>query len=168
MRIKAFCEAIGKTDQAGQIPSSPGVYVILNKVTMRAYIGKSNDMVTRFKQHKSDLNGRRHHNKNLQQEWDKYGDSCFKFEVFSAIEGIDIDSLEKELIEESIGPYCYNWLIPSGHASPIKSPEQAMWRLSMFIADEQLERLRELAKSTGLGVAEHVRRAIDAYLKGKK
>lgn len=43
-----------------------------------------------------------------------------------------------------------------------------MKRINLYIALLQLEKLRQLAKATGLGVAEHVRRAIDAYLKGKK
>jgi len=39
-----------------------------------------------------------------------------------------------------------------------------MHRFQIFLALEQLKRLRELATSTGLSVAEHIRRAIDAYL----
>lgn len=33
------------------------------------------------------------------------------------------------------------------------------------LTSQELEALRELAEKTGLSVAEHIRRAVDAYLK---
>ena len=40
-----------------------------------------------------------------------------------------------------------------------------MIRTHVFLHKKALEALRALAEATGLSVAEHIRRAIDAYLK---
>ena len=37
-------------------------------------------------------------------------------------------------------------------------------RLQLFISDAHLTRLRALRELTGLSVAEHIRRAVEAYL----
>lgn len=39
-----------------------------------------------------------------------------------------------------------------------------MFRTTIFLTGQQLTRLKALVKRTGLTLAEHVRRAIDAYL----
>ena len=43
-----------------------------------------------------------------------------------------------------------------------------MKRTQLFLKEEQLAKLGALSKKTGAPVAELIRRAIDAYLKGKK
>lgn len=43
-----------------------------------------------------------------------------------------------------------------------------MIRFAFYIARQQLIELRRLAKFTGLAVSEHLRRAIDGYLKAHK
>jgi predicted DNA-binding protein len=43
-----------------------------------------------------------------------------------------------------------------------------MKRVNIHLSDKQIEALKALAKSTGLKVAEHVRRAIDKYLEDQK
>lgn len=39
-----------------------------------------------------------------------------------------------------------------------------MKQTNIYLTEQQRKRLKELAKETGLTAAEHVRRAIDAYL----
>lgn len=46
-----------------------------------------------------------------------------------------------------------------------------MWcmkRTNIFLPEQLIERLKALAAKTGLSVAEHIRRAIDEYLKRQK
>lgn len=43
-----------------------------------------------------------------------------------------------------------------------------MKRTALFLKEEQIKKLAALSKETGAPVAELIRRAIDAYLKGKK
>jgi len=42
-----------------------------------------------------------------------------------------------------------------------------MHRFQMYLTTIQWAKLKELARSTELSLAEHIRRAIDAYLTGK-
>jgi predicted DNA-binding protein len=43
-----------------------------------------------------------------------------------------------------------------------------MKRTNIFLPEQLIERLKALAEKTGLSVAEHIRRAIDEYLKRQK
>jgi len=43
-----------------------------------------------------------------------------------------------------------------------------MRRVNQFLTEKQIAELRALSRSTGLTVSELIRRAIDAFLKGKK
>lgn len=56
-----------------------GVYLIRNSRTGRGYVGSSVNVEVRWKQHRADLNGQRHHCKALQQAWNKHGSSSFEF-----------------------------------------------------------------------------------------
>lgn len=58
-----------------------GIYKITNLANSKIYIGSSVDILTRFKAHKSALNGNYHVNPHLQSAWNKYGEGCFQFEV---------------------------------------------------------------------------------------
>lgn len=41
-----------------------------------------------------------------------------------------------------------------------------MKRFNLFLAKQQLKQLRLLSITTGLSIAEHIRRAVDKYLDG--
>ena len=41
-----------------------------------------------------------------------------------------------------------------------------MYRINFYLTEPQLAKLRKLAADTRLSLAEHLRRAIDAYLRG--
>lgn len=43
-----------------------------------------------------------------------------------------------------------------------------MVRTQVYLAEKQWERVQEMAKDTGLSVAEIIRRALDSYLKEEK
>tara|TARA_R110002167_G_scaffold238230_1_gene443369 strand:+ start:45 stop:641 length:597 start_codon:yes stop_codon:yes gene_type:complete len=94
----------------------PGVYQIKNCITGKVYIGESIHHERRIGQHKSYLRGRIHPNSSLQEDWNKFGEESFKFEVLYfnteatkeqiylketeiidnvILEGIDLYNLEK-------------------------------------------------------------------------
>ena len=58
-----------------------GVYRITNTVNGMFYIGGSIDITNRWKQHRNELRGGRHHNDKWQKAWKKYGEDAFSFEV---------------------------------------------------------------------------------------
>ena len=58
-----------------------GVYKITNIVNGKFYIGSSNDIKARWRQHKDKLRVNKHGNTYLQNAWNKYGEENFLFEV---------------------------------------------------------------------------------------
>lgn len=67
-----------------------GIYKITNKINNKPYIGSSNNIERRWRQHISLLNNNKHHSIKLQRAWNKYGQDNFEFEI---IEECDVEKL---------------------------------------------------------------------------
>jgi group I intron endonuclease len=63
-------------------------------INHKKYVGQSIDIYRRWKDHKHELNGNRHHNVYLQRAWDKYGENNFDFCILERCDISDIDSRE--------------------------------------------------------------------------
>lgn len=74
-----------------------GIYAITRKIQGKpdkTYIGSSKNISIRWRTHRCELNKNRHKNKHLQNNWNKYGESSFKFEI------LEIVTNETELISK--------------------------------------------------------------------
>lgn len=59
-----------------------GIYIITNKINKKIYIGESLDIYRRWhKEHLPQLRKNQHYNKELQNDFNKYGEKNFSFEV---------------------------------------------------------------------------------------
>lgn len=59
-----------------------GVYLIKNKLTGDCYVGSSiKSIEDRWRYHRRDLNGNKHHSSRLQNSWNKYGSEQFEFSI---------------------------------------------------------------------------------------
>jgi len=58
-----------------------GIYLIVNTVNGKRYVGSSIKIKNRLKDHYYRLNGKRHDNKHLQCAWNKYGKDAFRFMI---------------------------------------------------------------------------------------
>ena len=58
-----------------------GIYTITNEVNHERYIGSSFDIESRWETHRYDLERNQHANSRLQNAWNKYGSSMFRFGV---------------------------------------------------------------------------------------
>lgn len=56
-----------------------GIYLIMNQINGKGYVGQAVNIEERWKQHKYRLNGQYHGNKHLQNAWNKYGKDNFVF-----------------------------------------------------------------------------------------
>lgn len=64
-----------------------GIYRIINTVTNKSYIGSTfKSFKTRWKQHLSKLDNNKHHSKELQNSYNKYGTDSFVCEILEIIE----------------------------------------------------------------------------------
>ena len=81
-----------------------GIYQIVNTVNGKKYIGSSLDIPMRLSGHKCHLKKQVHHNKHLQNAWNKYGEENFIFNILiicdtenlCLYEQMFIDKLEPE------------------------------------------------------------------------
>ena len=69
-----------------------GIYKITNKVNGKCYIGQSQDIATRFREHRYLLRQNKYGNNKIQNAWNKYGEENFTFEI---IEECVIDELDE-------------------------------------------------------------------------
>ena len=60
-------------------PNFSGIYCIYNNITKNFYIGKSQNITTRWNIHLEMLIKNTHHSKKLQQEFNKYDIDNFRF-----------------------------------------------------------------------------------------
>ena len=60
-----------------------GIYLIINTINGKFYIGSSCDIPRRFRSHRKCLNKNTHDNIHLQNAWNKYGESNFSFEIYT-------------------------------------------------------------------------------------
>lgn len=67
------------------IPPSPGIYKVTCLPTGKVYIGSTTDIRKRWLWHRSDLRAGKHHNRHLQNAWNKHGEAAFMFEILEMV-----------------------------------------------------------------------------------
>lgn len=77
-----------------------GIYMIKNKVNNKAYIGQSNDIYGRWKEHICSLRKDNHYNNHLQRAWNKYGADNFDFIIIEECSEDRLDEREIYWIEK--------------------------------------------------------------------
>lgn len=76
-----------------------GIYCIKNLINDKVYIGKTNNLKKRWKNHLFVLRANTHSNKHLQVAFNKYGESSFEFSILLSFTYFDNDELSKLEIE---------------------------------------------------------------------
>mgnify|MGYP001031583557 CR=1 FL=1 len=86
------------------------IYKIINLVNDKFYVGSTVNKKVRFREHRKQLRGNRHHCKHLQSAWNKYGEEKFVFKVIEEVpKGTSLWEAEDRHLKEHFGePYCYN------------------------------------------------------------
>jgi len=71
-----------------------GIYTVTNYSDGKVYVGSSNHIERRWKEHKKQLRKGTHHSKHLQHAWTKYGEMAFTFEVLEECEQVHLTGAE--------------------------------------------------------------------------
>jgi len=66
-------------------PSNSGIYIILNIVNNKYYVGSSFHLDTRYNYHKNLLNKNKHHCPKLQKDWNEFGEENFEYHIVDLI-----------------------------------------------------------------------------------
>ena len=69
-----------------------GIYLTVNCINNKFYIGSSNNTKQRWFEHRSELRGNKHPNERLQNAWNKYTETAFGFSILE-------ETLKEKLIE---------------------------------------------------------------------
>jgi group I intron endonuclease len=76
-----------------------GIYEIVNVSNGVRYIGSSNNIESRLKQHLKMLSNNNHHSILLQRAWNKYGKDLFKLKPIAILEPSELISTEQRLLD---------------------------------------------------------------------
>lgn len=101
-----------------------GVFEIKNMVTGKVFIGSSINLDAIFNRHKFQLKQGGHPNKELQQDWNRYGPENFTYSILGELEPVDDLSFNykedlqvlEALWHEKLQPYQ-----EKGYHKPLKS-----------------------------------------------
>jgi group I intron endonuclease len=85
-----------------------GVYSIYNNKSKRTYIGSSKNIANRFKNHISSLKSKKHHNINLQLDWNSYKKCDFEFKILEETSPEDCLNVEQKYIDVADFNKLYN------------------------------------------------------------
>ena len=110
-----------------------GIYTITNKINNKKYIGQSQNIKVRWKNHKAELRHNHHNNTYLQNSWNKYGEHNFEFKIIEECNIEKLDEKEMYWIEfyNTVDPECgYNLNNGGGSNRGIKFSEETKRKMS--------------------------------------
>ena len=87
----------------------PGIYMIENTITGKAYIGQTVNYNKRKSEHINALKRNRHSNRYLQRSWNKHGETAFRFTRIAKCAAEQLDELEIWYIQQ------FNTFAPNGY-----------------------------------------------------
>lgn len=104
-----------------------GIYLIVNIINNKIYVGSSYKINARWSGHKHELRLNKHHSILLQRAWNKYGEENFKFVVLEYVDKKELIEREQywldklKCYDKRIG---YNHYLKAGSPLGIKQSEE--------------------------------------------
>lgn len=76
------------------------IYKIKNTINDKVYIGRTNDLKRRRREHLTNLRNNKHYNRHLQYSFNKYGETNFKFIILEKCKDDEVGQREIDYIEK--------------------------------------------------------------------
>lgn len=105
-----------------------GIYLIVNTISGKRYVGSAINIKNRIAEHKKTLRGNRHGNKRMQNSWNKHGEHNFKFNILATCPKEYLIKMEQWFID-TINPE-YNICRVAGSRLGTKMPKDVVDRMS--------------------------------------
>lgn len=123
-----------------------GIYIILNNIDNRVYVGSAVNLDTRLYHHKRDLKRGKHHNEHLQNFYNKYGDDALSFEVLETITDKNI-LIEREQYYIDKYPNKFNICLVAGNSLNRKCSEETKLKISKSLKRANLKGIPKSEKT---------------------
>jgi group I intron endonuclease len=136
-----------------------GIYKITNTVNGKFYIGSSQDIERRWRDHRSALNHNKHHTAHLQSAWNKYGEESFSFAIIFRCQPDELLDYEQAYFSELKPQYNHGFV--AGSSLGIKRSEASKLKLS-------LAHIGKPSGRKGKPLSEETRAKLSKAHKGKK
>lgn len=78
-----------------------GIYSICHVASGKRYIGASGDITRRWARHRNLLRSNKHHSRQLQNAWNKRGESAFEFSVLEYCDGAKLQEREQHYLDQN-------------------------------------------------------------------
>lgn len=100
------------------------IYLIVNQINKKQYVGSSTNVIKRLKQHLWDLKRNAHGNKKLQKDFNELGETSFSFEIFKLIPEDQLIEEEQKILDSTNKKNLYNMsmIAGSGGGDTIRIP----------------------------------------------
>ena len=153
-----------------------GIYKITNRVNGKCYIGQSQDIATRFREHRYLLRQNKYGNRKIQNAWNKYGEENFTFEIIEECMIEELDEKEIKYIREYDSHHNgYNNTNGGDGVRGWKHNDEFKKKMSLsnkinprIPTQEQIERLIEYNKTRDYHHSEETKQKMRAAHKGLK
>ncbi len=143
----------------------PGVYMIRCKVNGKVYVGSSSRSVkTRKHSHFNLLKAKKHTCKQMQNDFDEFGESAFEFNVLEKVDNGNAAVREAfwiNALDATSATNGYNASHSTLRGRPMKHDDDVVVIVSVSISKQRKEELKQRAKRLGLSVSEAIGRLID-------
>ena len=157
-------------DFVSDLPATPGIYAIVNRVSQHVYVGSAKSLIHRKHHHLRDLKAGTHKNHHLQRAYDCYGADAFLFGILEHVEHVEHLLTREQYYIDTVNPE-YNIARTAGsnlgmQFTPEHRAKISAKRLTHEHMPEQMEKLN--ADRRGKHLSPEHRAKISSEPKGQK
>jgi group I intron endonuclease len=151
------------------LESTSGVYAIYCLVTGVCYVGSSKMLYDRFSIHKTSLQNNCNDNKRLQEDYNKYGDSNFRFAVLEYVYDLAMLRVREQYWINTFSQLesLYNECLDSQSSLGYRHSKLTKERMSLAHKGKSNGRLGKPAWNKGIPRSNEVKQKISVTKKGK-